>query len=117
MKLLIALSKTLLILIFFFSFLTLIHLISSLKVIPCEISDCKGDKLNELMGGDISERNHCAIFNPIADGIDCTINPPILKRDNGYYLIGYAMFLFVLHFYITRKILPRLYEKITKKKF
>jgi hypothetical protein len=109
MKLTSILLKTLLYLIFFFGFFAIMLLVGQTKIIPCDISNCEHP---------IKDYKYCTLYNPQFDEATyCTIKPAILQRNTTPYLIIWIFFIIALPTYLTRKILPRLYNKITNKKF
>jgi hypothetical protein len=83
-------------------------LIGQTKIIPCDITNCEHT---------IKDSKYCTLYNPQPDEATyCTIKPAFLQRNSMPYLIVWIIFILAIPVYLTRKILPRLYNKITNKK-
>lgn len=100
--------KTFIFLFFYLSLVLGFFYLGEARVIPCEIS-CEGTH-------SIGDKTHCSLYNPIFNPF-CHASPYFLSRQSNVYLLFWIIFVSMFPFYLTRKIIPVIYSKITNKKF
>ena len=102
------LFKTGLFLIFYLSLVFGLFFLGNMKVVPCEVS-CEG-------GHSISVDGLCSLYNPNINPF-CHIESTFVDHSSGTYLFIWVIFITIFPFYLSRKIVPVIYYKITKRKF